>query len=118
MHNGRRFHPGHEFQNPLPVPDVEFVMDESLKFLLQALLIPACVPLRTEEDGPLIIIHAMNLITEPGGKIVAYLGTDESRRTGDEKSLFHKKSFPSMLPHLARFPEKEENDSIWMTVED
>lgn len=55
---------GNEVEDSLAVSDVEFVVDEALEVLLEALLVPSGVSLRAEENGALVIINAVNLIAE------------------------------------------------------
>ena len=66
------------------VTDVEFVMDESLEGFLQPALIPARVARRAEEDGPLVVVDAVDLIAELLREMGADLRTDEPGRAGDE----------------------------------
>jgi hypothetical protein len=55
---------GNQVENPLTVADVQFVVDEALEILLEALLVPAGVSLRAEENGSLVVIHAVDLVTK------------------------------------------------------
>jgi hypothetical protein len=55
---------GNQVYDSLTVSDVQFVVDESLEIFLEALLIPAGVSLRAEENGALVVINAVDLISE------------------------------------------------------
>jgi hypothetical protein len=53
-----------QIEDALAVADIEFVMDKALQVFLEALLVPTGVALRAEEDGALIVIDSMDLVTE------------------------------------------------------
>jgi hypothetical protein len=55
---------GNQVEDTLSVADVELVMDEALEIFLEALLIPAGVSLRTKENGALVVIDAVDLVSE------------------------------------------------------
>ena len=48
----------------------------------EPVLVPARVALRAEENGALVVVHAVDLVTLCG-EITADLGTDETGRTCD-----------------------------------
>jgi len=62
-----------ELENSLAVTDIEFVVDKALELSLEALLVPAGISLGTEEDGTLVVINSMDLVTEFLGKVVTDL---------------------------------------------
>ena len=74
-------------EHPGAVADVEFVVNEARKVLLQPALIPARVALRAEKDGALVVVEAMNLIAELARKMGADLRADQSRGAGDENGF-------------------------------
>ena len=53
-----------EIENSLAVADIDLVVDEALQLSLEALLVPPGVSLRAEEDGTLVIINPMDLVTK------------------------------------------------------
>ena len=55
-----------QMENPLAVADIEFVMAKAGMILLQLLLPPSGIPLWAEEEGPLVIIDAMDNKAAPG----------------------------------------------------
>ncbi len=55
---------GDQVEDSLPVADVEFVVDEALQVLLEALLVPSGVSLRAKENGTLVVIHPVDLVAE------------------------------------------------------
>lgn len=86
---------GDEVEDALTVADVELVMDEALQVFLEALLVPSGISLRAEEDGALVIINSVNLVTELAREVVAYLRADQARRSGDEEFFGHVSKFKS-----------------------
>ena len=57
---------GDEIEGALAVTDVELVVVEVLDELGEALLIPTCVALRTEENSALVVIEAVDFPAEVG----------------------------------------------------
>ena len=55
---------GNQVDDSLTVSDVQFVVNEAFEIFLEALLVPASVSLRAEEDGALVVINAVDLVTE------------------------------------------------------
>ena len=64
MDDGVRLHLSNQIEDALAVADIEFVMDKALQVFLEALLVPAGISLRTKEDGALVIINSVDLVTE------------------------------------------------------
>ena len=64
VNDGRRTELVHQVQAPLPIANVQLVVMEPRQRLLQPLLIPAGIALRTEEDGALVVVDAMNLVSQ------------------------------------------------------
>ena len=83
-----------EIDHSLPIPNINFMMNEAGKLGRKTLLVPPRVTLRTEEDGTLVVIDAVDLITEFIGEVLADLGTDEARGTGNEEFFSHKIKLP------------------------
>ena len=73
---------------PGAVADVELVMDEAWELCCQALLVPARVALRAEEDRALVVVDAVNDVTQLACEITADFRADQAGRAGDEKT-FH-----------------------------
>ena len=61
---------------------------------MQALLVPARVARRSEEHRALVVVHAVDGVTEFPGEITANFRANQSGRTGDEEG-FHNKTVPS-----------------------
>ncbi len=71
--DGIGLHVSYEVENPLAITDIEFVMDEAQQVFLKALLVPPCISLGPEEDGALVVIDSVNLVTELVGEVVTDL---------------------------------------------
>ena len=67
-----------QIEDALAVADIEFVMDKALQVFLEALLVPAGVALRAEEDGALIVINSMDLVAEFTREVVTNLRADQA----------------------------------------
>ena len=62
VHYGLRTQFTEQIENPMTVTDVDFMMSERVpEFSGEAVLIPAGIPLGTEEDSTLIIVDAMHV---------------------------------------------------------
>jgi hypothetical protein len=59
------------------------MVDEALEIFLEALLIPAGISLRAEEDGALVVIYAVDLVSEFERKIMTNLRADQARGSSD-----------------------------------
>ena len=79
---------GDEIEDALAVADVEFVVVEVFDQLGQALLVPAGVTLRSEENGALVVVEAVDFPTEVG-EVETNLRADEAGGSSDEK-FFHR----------------------------
>jgi len=76
-----------KIQHSLAITNIQFVMHEIGKCFDQPILIPASIPLRPEEDRPLIIIDSMNLPTK-ARKMQTDFRSNEPRRASNEE-FFH-----------------------------
>lgn len=70
-------------QDPVSVANVDLVMRILLDEAFKSLLVQARVALRSEEDGALIVVDAVDVPTE-FGEVEADLGAYEARGTGDQ----------------------------------
>ena len=68
------------------ITDVQFVVRKVRERLLEPLLVPAGVALRTEEDFALVVVHAMHYEVALM-EISADFRANESRRSGDQTGL-------------------------------
>ncbi len=84
-----RLHRFHEGEDAGAVADVEFVMDEARQLGREAALIPAGVTGRPEEDGALVVVHAVNRVAEFPSEIDADFGADEAGGAGDKEGFSH-----------------------------
>ena len=66
-----------EVEDAGAIADIEFVMFEVGEFFLESALVPAGVAHGAEEDGALVIVESVNVIS-PGVEQDAYFGTDQS----------------------------------------
>src|ERR1017187_7953534 len=64
--------------NTGPVADVQFVVNERRQGLLQPLLVPTGVALRSEKHRALIIVHAVDLPAEFAPKMHADFGANQA----------------------------------------
>jgi hypothetical protein len=69
-------------------PNVQFHMLKFIVSLLKALLVPACVPVRTEKLGTSIIVNAVDRPASPA-KVVNHLRTDQPGRSRYEQLASH-----------------------------
>jgi hypothetical protein len=53
-----------QVEDTLSVADIEFVVNEALEIFLEALLVPSGVTLRAEENGALVVINSVDLVSE------------------------------------------------------
>jgi len=90
VHDGGGFHLLEQREHAGTVADVELVVDESRQLAHEAVLVPPGVALRAEEDGALVVIHAVDRVAEFACEIAADLGADEAGRPGDEQRFGHK----------------------------
>ena len=74
---------GDEVEHALAIADIEFVVMEIFDQLGEALLIPARVALRTEENGALVIVDAVDFPSKVG-KMETDFRADEARGSSDE----------------------------------
>jgi hypothetical protein len=58
-------------QDTVPIPDIQFVMDEPREFLLQAPLVPPRVALGPEKYRPLVVVQTMHDVTKLAAKVKA-----------------------------------------------
>ncbi len=93
------------------VADVELVVDEARQLLREALLVPAGVTLRPEEDRPLVVVHAVDGVAQ-GGEINADFRADEARGTGDEDGLGHDEK---REVRQTRSPTRFQTNLAWRT---
>ena len=63
-------------------------MNKAGQVLLQAVLVPSGIALRSEKDGALIVVHAVNLPAEFLHEMHADFGTYQAGRAGN-KVFFH-----------------------------
>jgi hypothetical protein len=84
MDDGIGFEPGNEVENALTIPDVELVMGEVFQLGGEAVLIPAGIALLAEEDGALVVVHAVDVPAELV-EVDADFAADEAGGTGDEE---------------------------------
>ena len=70
-------------------------MMERRKLPLEPLLVPTGVALWTEEHGPLIVIDAVNLVTQLR-EVRTHLRTDQARGTGNQQQA-------PLWQHLAKY---------------
>lgn len=84
VYNGGGFDLPEEVQHALAIADIEFMMAKRLaKGRGKAALVPACITLGPEENGPLIIVHPMNFPAK-GGEVNEHFGADEAGGSGDK----------------------------------
>ena len=79
-----------EGEDALAVADVELVVDEAGELGGEAGLVPAGVAGRAEEDGALVVVHAVDGVAEFAGEIDTDFGADEAGGTGDEERFGHR----------------------------
>ena len=79
MHNDTRAQILEQRQHGATVANIEFMVDETRQFLLEALLIPARVALRPEENCALIVVHAMHGVAQLAGKVGTHFGSNQAR---------------------------------------
>jgi len=84
VNDDRGFDRFDESLDALAVADVEFVVDEAGELGGEAALVPARITRRTEEDGALVVVDAVDGVAEFFREIDADFGTDEAGGTGDE----------------------------------
>jgi hypothetical protein len=77
---------GEQLDGAGPVADVEFVMLKRAERRFKPPLVPAGVARLPEEDGPLVVVDAVNSPAK-GVEKRADFRADEPRRTSDEKGL-------------------------------
>jgi Ni,Fe-hydrogenase maturation factor len=94
-----------EIEDALSIADVEFVVVEVFDQLGQAFLIPTCVALRTEENGALVIVDAMDFPSEIG-EVETNLRADEAGRTGNEEFFHESRELGAWSLELERVKEK------------
>ena len=56
-----------------------------MQLALEALLVPARVALRAEEDGALVVVDAVDGVAELAREVGADFRADQAGRSGDEK---------------------------------
>ena len=49
----------------ITIADVKLMVREPRKSSHQSLLIPSCVALRSKKNGPLVIVHAVDIESQP-----------------------------------------------------
>ncbi len=76
-------------EHPGAVANIEFVVNEAGDGGGKTALVPAGVPLRAEEYGTLVVVHAMNGVAEFARKVGADFRADKARRAGDEEGFTH-----------------------------
>ena len=86
---------GQEVENAWAVADIEFMVVKVFDQPGETLLVPACVALRSEKDGPLVVVEAVDFPAE-AGKVEANFRADEAGGSGDEE-FFHGRSEPGSL---------------------
>lgn len=72
-----------EIQDTVPVANIEFMMLETRKVVLQPALVPARISLWPEKDRTLIVVQAMDFPPCPR-EVGANFGSDEAGRTGNQ----------------------------------
>ena len=90
MDDGIGLEPREEVKHALTVADVELVVVEIFDQLGEALLVPTRVALRTEENGALVVVEAVDFPAEVG-EMETDFRADEAGGTGDEE-FFHESS--------------------------
>ena len=86
--NGVGFEIRDEIKHALAIANVEFVVAEVFDQLGETLLVPARVPLRTEENGALVVVDPVDFPSEIG-EVETNFRADEAGGTGDEE-FFHR----------------------------
>jgi hypothetical protein len=62
--NGVWPHRFHQSEHTCAVADINFMVNEVGELDGEAVLVPAGIPLRAEENGALVVVHAVDSITE------------------------------------------------------
>ena len=76
-----------EGQDSGSIADVELVMNEPSQLAGEPLLIPPRITLWPEENGPLVVIDAMNAVPELAREIRANFRANEAGGAGDEDAF-------------------------------
>ena len=84
VHDGVGTHVFQKIEHTLTVSDVQFMMLISVNQASKSLLIPASVALRSEKDGSLIVVDAVDLLAT-GRKEGDDFRSDEAGGAGDEE---------------------------------
>ena len=77
MDDGVWLYLGNQLNNTLTITDVEFVVNESFEIAFEPMLVPAGITLGTKENGTLVVIDSVNVITKFLGKVLTHLGADQ-----------------------------------------
>ena len=86
---------GQEVEHSLAVADIKFMVVEVFNQRSQAFLVPACVTLRPEKHGALVVVETVDFPAE-AGKVEANFRADEAGGSGDEE-FFHGRCGPDSL---------------------